>query len=60
LIREAALVAMRESLETPRVSAAHLAKARENVRPSLDPSQVAALAAYAARACPANLRRRVR
>jgi len=48
LIREAALVAMRESLGAPRVTAAHLAKARENVRPSLDPDQVAALAAYAA------------
>jgi len=48
LIREAALVAMRESLEAPRVTAAHLATARENVRPSLDPDQVAALAAYAA------------
>lgn len=47
LIREAALVAMRESLEAPRVTAAHLAQARENVRPSLDPHQVAVLAAYA-------------
>lgn len=48
LVREAALVAMRESLEAPRVTAAHLATARENVKPSLDPIQVAALAAYAA------------
>ncbi|MGB9376420.1 MAG: AAA family ATPase [Mycobacteriales bacterium] len=48
LIREAALVAMRESLEAPQVTAAHLAAARGSVRPSLDPVQVAALAAYAA------------
>ncbi|WP_158882121.1 AAA family ATPase [Amycolatopsis anabasis] len=47
LIREAALTAMRESLEATEVTAAHLAKAREAVRPSLDPAQLAALAAYA-------------
>ncbi len=49
LIREAALVAMRESLDAPTVTAAHLATARKNVKPSLDPLQVAALAAYAER-----------
>src|SRR5690606_34903940 len=47
LIREAALTAMRESLDATEVTAAHLAKARENVKPSLDPEQLAALAAYA-------------
>jgi len=47
LIREAALVAMRESLEAPAVTAAHLTEARRTVRPSLDAGQVAALAAYA-------------
>jgi ATPases of the AAA+ class len=49
LIREAALAAMRESLEASTVRAAHVAAARERVRPSLDPDQVAWLAAYAAR-----------
>jgi transitional endoplasmic reticulum ATPase len=47
LIREAALAAMRESLEASTVTAAHVATARERVRPSLDPDQVAWLAAYA-------------
>jgi transitional endoplasmic reticulum ATPase len=47
LIREAALTAMRESLEATEVSGAHLATAREAVRPSLDPVQLAALEAYA-------------
>ncbi|SMD00932.1 AAA family ATPase [Kibdelosporangium aridum] len=47
LIREAALTAMRESLEATVVTAAHLAKAREAVRPSLDPAQLASLEAYA-------------
>ena len=47
LIREAALTAMRESLAAAEVTAAHLAKARAAVRPSLDPAQLAALAAYA-------------
>ncbi|PXY31020.1 AAA family ATPase [Prauserella muralis] len=49
LIREAALTAMRESLEAAEVTAAHLAKARDVVRPSLDPAQLAALEAYARR-----------
>jgi transitional endoplasmic reticulum ATPase len=47
LIREAALAAMRESLEASTVTAAHVATARKRVRPSLDPTQVAWLAAYA-------------
>ncbi|UJW34807.1 AAA family ATPase [Saccharothrix sp. AJ9571] len=48
LIREAALTAMRESLDATEVTAAHLEKARAAVRPSLDPGQLAALEAYAA------------
>lgn len=48
LIREAALTAMRESLEATEVTAAQLAAARGAVRPSLDPVQLAALADYAA------------
>ncbi|WP_284749603.1 AAA family ATPase [Amycolatopsis sp. RTGN1] len=47
LIREAALTAMRESLEAREVTAAHLDAARKTVRPSLDPGQLAALEAYA-------------
>jgi transitional endoplasmic reticulum ATPase len=47
LIREAALAAMRESLEATTVTAAHVATARERVHPSLDPMQVARLEAYA-------------
>ncbi|MEV4507338.1 AAA family ATPase [Dactylosporangium sp. NPDC049525] len=47
LIRESALAAMRESLEATEVTAAHVALARDRVRPSLDPVQVAWLAAYA-------------
>ncbi|MGW0432008.1 AAA family ATPase [Micromonospora sp. NPDC003197] len=47
LVREAALAAMRESLEASTVTAAHVASARERVRPSLDPAQVAWLSAYA-------------
>ncbi|WP_285476911.1 AAA family ATPase [Amycolatopsis sp. NBRC 101858] len=47
LIREAALTAMRESLEAREVTAAHLDAARKTVRPSLDPAQLAALEAYA-------------
>ncbi|MDG4761683.1 AAA family ATPase [Micromonospora sp. WMMD710] len=48
LVREAALAAMRESLTAATVTAAHVASARQRVRPSLDPDQVAWLAAYAA------------
>jgi transitional endoplasmic reticulum ATPase len=47
LVREAALAAMRESLEASSVTAAHVAAARNRVRPSLDPSQVAWLETYA-------------
>ncbi|WP_016699954.1 ATP-binding protein, partial [Actinoalloteichus spitiensis] len=48
LVREAALTAMRENLEATEVTAHHLAAARESVRPSLDPAQLAELEAYAA------------
>ncbi|MFD0820783.1 hypothetical protein ACFQ0D_21275, partial [Micromonospora zhanjiangensis] len=47
LVRESALAAMRESLEASTVTAEHVATARRRVRPSLDPGQVAWLAAYA-------------
>ncbi|MEJ3743360.1 AAA family ATPase [Actinomycetes bacterium KLBMP 9797] len=47
LVREAALAAMRESLEASSVTAAHVATARTRIRPSLDPTQVAWLASYA-------------
>ncbi|MCM4077306.1 AAA family ATPase [Paractinoplanes hotanensis] len=47
LIRESALSAMRESLEATTVTAANVATARKRVRASLDPGQVAWLAAYA-------------
>jgi len=53
LIRESALAAMRESLEATTVTAGHVAAARERVRPSLDPVQVAWLASYAATHTPA-------
>ncbi|WP_424184053.1 AAA family ATPase [Actinokineospora sp. G85] len=49
VIREAALTAMRESLEATVVSREHLAAAKGAVRPSLDPAQLAALEAYANR-----------
>lgn len=49
LVREAALAAMRESMEAATVSAAHVETALQAVRPSLDPAQVAALAGYAER-----------
>ena len=47
LVREAALTAMRTSLESTEVSASDLATAREAVKPSLDPRQLAELEAYA-------------
>ncbi|HEU5471716.1 MAG TPA: AAA family ATPase [Actinophytocola sp.] len=47
LIREAALTAMRDAMDATTVTAEHLARARETVRPSLDPGQLAAIAAYA-------------
>ncbi|MDG4822504.1 AAA family ATPase [Asanoa sp. WMMD1127] len=49
LIREAALAAIRESLEATSVTAKHVTAARQRVRPSLDPIQVARLAEYASR-----------
>lgn len=49
LIREAALTAMRESMSATTVTLAHVEAALSVVRPSLDPAQVAALAAYAER-----------
>ncbi len=48
LIREAALTAMRESLDASEVTSAHLAAASAAVRPSLDPVQLTELAGYAA------------
>jgi transitional endoplasmic reticulum ATPase len=48
LLREAALTAMRRSIDAADVTAADVAKARENVRPSLDPVQVESLRAFAA------------
>lgn len=47
LVREAALTAMRESISAAEVTAGHLTKARTAVRPSLDPTQLAQLEAYA-------------
>jgi SpoVK/Ycf46/Vps4 family AAA+-type ATPase len=47
LIREAALAAMRRSLDAPEVTAADVAAARTGVRPSLRAEQIALLAAYA-------------
>ncbi|MDC8995936.1 AAA family ATPase [Mycobacterium marinum] len=46
LLREAALTAMRRSIEAADVTAADLAAARRTVRPSLDPLQVDALRAF--------------
>jgi transitional endoplasmic reticulum ATPase len=48
LVREAALTAMRESMQAATVTAAHVEQALTSVRPSLDPQQVASLAAFAA------------
>lgn len=47
LLREAALTAMRRSIDAADVTAADLAAARETVRPSLDPLQVESLRAFA-------------
>ena len=47
LLREAALTAMRRSIDAADVTMADIAAARENVRPSLDPDQVDALRAFA-------------
>jgi transitional endoplasmic reticulum ATPase len=48
LLREAALTAMRRSIDAADVTAADLAAARKKVRPSLDPVQVESLRAFAA------------
>lgn len=47
LLREAALTAMRRSIDATDVTAEDLAKARDNVRPSLDPGQVENLRKFA-------------
>lgn len=47
LLREAALTAMRRSIDAADVTAADVATARENIRPSLDPVQVESLRAFA-------------
>jgi transitional endoplasmic reticulum ATPase len=47
LLREAALTAMRRSIDATDVTAADIAAARQIVRPSLDPAQVEALRAFA-------------
>ncbi|MHA3023838.1 AAA family ATPase [Mycobacterium sp. BMJ-28] len=47
LLREAALAAMRRSIDAADVTMDDVAKAREAVRPSLDPEQVASLRAFA-------------
>ncbi|KQU61004.1 ATPase [Rhodococcus sp. Leaf278] len=46
LLREAALTAMRRSMDAADVTAADVATARATVKPSLDPEQVAHLRAY--------------
>ncbi len=48
LLREAALTAMRRSIDAADVTAADVAKARETVRPSLDPAQMESLRAFSA------------
>jgi transitional endoplasmic reticulum ATPase len=48
LLREAALTAMRRSIDAADVTAADVAKARETVRPSLDPVQVENLRNFSA------------
>lgn len=47
LLREAALTAMRRSIDAADVTVADIAAARENIRPSLDPDQIDALRAFA-------------
>ncbi len=48
LLREAALTAMRRSIDAADVTAADVARARETVRPSLDQVQVESLRAFSA------------
>lgn len=47
LLRESALTAMRRSIDAADVTAADVATARENVRPSLDPAQIESLREFA-------------
>lgn len=47
LLRESALTAMRRSIDAADVTAADVATAKNNVRPSLDPAQVESLRAFA-------------
>ena len=47
LLRESALTAMRRSIDAADVTAADVATARDNVRPSLDAEQVESLRAFA-------------
>ncbi|MGV0748969.1 AAA family ATPase [Mycolicibacter minnesotensis] len=47
LLREAALTAMRRSIDAADVTVDDIAAARENVRPSMDPAQVDALRSFA-------------
>ena len=47
LLRESALTAMRRSIDAADVTADDVAKARETVRPSLDPMQVESLRNFA-------------
>ena len=49
LLREAALTAMRQSIDATDVTAADMAAARATVQPSLDPAQVASLRTFADR-----------
>ena len=48
LLREAALTAMRRSIDAADVTAADVSAARSRIRPSLDPEQVASLRDFAA------------
>ena len=48
LLREAALTAMRRSIDAADVTAEDLATARDTVRPSLEPTQIESLRAFAA------------
>lgn len=47
LLREAALTAMRRSIDAAEITSADIAAARETVRPSLDPVQLASLRQFA-------------
>ncbi|MEB3031295.1 AAA family ATPase [[Mycobacterium] nativiensis] len=47
LLREAALTAMRRSIDAADVTMSDVTAARENVRPSLDPAQIEALRSFA-------------